>query len=186
MTNLIILEEAHHILARRSMDTKESVLETSIRMIRQYGIGYVFVDQSASLLSNVAFANSYATLALSQKLRADVQTMAGAMNLTEDQRDALSTLPIERPLYAWRMNTRRHFSSNCPAVRSRKAPCRIRRSASGWQVIPPSPSRIPLCRRTHHRFRRFRPQIETRIKKHPTHHPPERPSVVHVQTHGDP
>ena len=94
LTNLIVLEEAHHILARRAVETKESVLETSIRMIRQYGIGYVFVDQSASLISKVAFANSYATLALSQKLRADVQTMAGAMNLSEDQRDALSTLPI--------------------------------------------------------------------------------------------
>ena len=94
LTNLIVLEEAHHILARRAMETKESVLETSIRMIRQYGLGYVFVDQSASLLSKVAFANSYATLALSQKLRADVQTMSGAMNLNEDQRDALSTLPI--------------------------------------------------------------------------------------------
>ncbi len=94
LTNLIILEEAHHILARKATETKESVLETSIRMIRQYGIGYVFVDQSASLISKVAFANSYATLALSQKLRADIQTMAGAMNLTEEQRDALSTLPI--------------------------------------------------------------------------------------------
>lgn len=94
LTNLIILEEAHHVLARTATETKESVLETSIRMIRQYGIGYVFVDQSASLLSKVAFANSYATLALSQKLRADVQTMSGAMNLTEEQRDALSTLPI--------------------------------------------------------------------------------------------
>ncbi|MCK4342537.1 MAG: DUF87 domain-containing protein [Phycisphaerae bacterium] len=94
LTNLIVLEEAHHVLARRAIETKESVLETSIRMIRQYGLGYVFVDQSASLLSKVAFANSYATLALSQKLRADVQTMTGAMNLTEEQRDALSTLPI--------------------------------------------------------------------------------------------
>jgi len=94
LTNLIILEEAHHILAKRATESKESVLETSIRMIRQYGLGYVFVDQSASLLSKVAFANSYATLALSQKLRADVQTIAGAMNLTEEQRDALSTLPI--------------------------------------------------------------------------------------------
>jgi hypothetical protein len=91
---LIVLEEAHHILARRAVETKESVLETSIRMIRQYGIGYVFVDQSASLLSKVAFANSYATLALSQKLRSDIQTMSGAMNLTDEQRDALSTLSI--------------------------------------------------------------------------------------------
>jgi energy-coupling factor transporter ATP-binding protein EcfA2 len=94
LTNLIVLEEAHHVLSRRAADARESVLETSIRMIRQYGIGYVFVDQSASLLSKVALANSYATLALSQKLRADIQTLAGAMNLEDTQRDALSTLPI--------------------------------------------------------------------------------------------
>ncbi|MEK6677591.1 MAG: DUF87 domain-containing protein [Planctomycetota bacterium] len=94
LTNVIILEEAHNLLSAKQTGTKESVLETSIRMIRQYGLGYVFVDQSASLLSKVAFANSYATLALSQKLRSDIQAMAGAMNLTDEQRDALSTLPV--------------------------------------------------------------------------------------------
>lgn len=94
LTNMIILEEAHNLLLAKPAGVKESVLESSIRMIRQYGLGYVFVDQSASLLSKVAFANSYATLALSQKLRADVQAMTGAMNLTEEQRDSLSTLPI--------------------------------------------------------------------------------------------
>lgn len=94
LTNLIILEEAHNLLLAKQAGSQESVLETSIRMIRQYGMGYVFIDQSASLLSKVAFANSYATLALSQKLRADVQTIAGAMNLTDEQRDAMSTLPI--------------------------------------------------------------------------------------------
>ncbi len=94
LTNVIVLEEAHNLLLAKQLGTKESILETSIRMIRQYGLGYVFVDQSASLLSKVAFANSYATLALSQKLRADVQTMSGAMNLTDEQKDALKTLPI--------------------------------------------------------------------------------------------
>lgn len=94
LTNMIILEEAHNLLLKRSSESRESVLETSIRMVRQYGLGYVFVDQSASLLSKVAFANSYATIALSQKLRSDVQTIAGAMNLTEEQRDALSTLAV--------------------------------------------------------------------------------------------
>lgn len=94
LTNLIILEEAHNLLLAKQLGAQESVLETSIRMIRQYGMGYVFVDQSASLLSKVAFANSYATLALSQKLRGDIQALAGAMNLTDEQRDALSTLPI--------------------------------------------------------------------------------------------
>jgi hypothetical protein len=94
LTNVIILEEAHNLLLANQPGSKESVLETSIRMIRQYGLGYVFVDQSASLLSKVAFANSYATIAMSQKLRADVMTMAGAMNLTDEQREALNTLAI--------------------------------------------------------------------------------------------
>ncbi len=94
LTNVIVLEEAHNLLLKKSTESKESVLETSIRMVRQYGLGYVFVDQSASLLSKVAFANSYATLALSQKLRSDVQAIAGAMNLTDEQKQALSTLPV--------------------------------------------------------------------------------------------
>jgi hypothetical protein len=94
LTNMIILEEAHNLLLKKSNESKESILETSIRMVRQYGLGYVFVDQSASLLSKVAFANSYATIALSQKLRSDVQAIASAMNLTDEQKQALNTLPI--------------------------------------------------------------------------------------------
>ena len=94
LTNLIVLEEAHNLLLHKASEAKESVLETSIRMIRQYGMGYVFVDQSASLLSKVAFANSYATIALNQKLRSDIQVIAGAMNLTDEQKQALSTLRI--------------------------------------------------------------------------------------------
>ena len=94
LTNLIVIEEAHNLLLRKAADARESILETSIRMIRQYGMGYVFVDQSASLLSQVAFANSYATVALSQKLRGDVQAIAGAMNLTDEQKQSLTTLPV--------------------------------------------------------------------------------------------
>ncbi|MGD2109319.1 MAG: ATP-binding protein, partial [Phycisphaerae bacterium] len=94
LTNAIIIEEAHNLLLAKQAGARESVLESSIRMIRQYGIGYVFVDQSASLLSKVAFANSYATFALSQKLSADVRAMSSAMNLTDEQKAALSTLPI--------------------------------------------------------------------------------------------
>jgi hypothetical protein len=94
LTNVIILEEAHNLLLSKPAKSKESVLESSIRMVRQYGLGYIFIDQSASLLSKVAFANSYATIALNQKLRSDVQAIASAMNLTDPQRESLNTLPI--------------------------------------------------------------------------------------------
>ncbi len=94
LSNIIIIEEAHNLLLQKASESKESVLENSIRMVRQYGLGYVFVDQSASLLSKVAFANSYATIALSQKLRSDVQAISSAMNLTDEQKQSLNTLPI--------------------------------------------------------------------------------------------
>ena len=94
LTNIIIIEEAHNLLLKKASESKESILETSIRMVRQYGLGYVFVDQSASLLSQVAFANSYATIALSQKLRSDVQAISSAMNLTDEQKQALNTFPV--------------------------------------------------------------------------------------------
>jgi hypothetical protein len=94
LTNIIVIEEAHNLLLKKASEQKESVLENSIRMVRQYGLGYVFVDQSASLLSKVAFANSYATIGLSQKLRSDVQAIASAMNLTDEQKQALNTLPV--------------------------------------------------------------------------------------------
>jgi energy-coupling factor transporter ATP-binding protein EcfA2 len=94
LTNIIVIEEAHNLLLKKTSESKESILETSIRMVRQYGLGYVFVDQSASLLSNVAFANSYATIALSQKLRSDVQAISSAMNMTDEQKQALNTLAI--------------------------------------------------------------------------------------------
>ena len=94
LTNVVVLEEAHNLLLRKASEARESVLESSIRMIRQYGLGYVFIDQSASLLSHVAFANSYATIALSQKLKGDIQAMSSAMNLTDEQRQSLNTLPI--------------------------------------------------------------------------------------------
>jgi len=94
LTNVIVLEEAHNLLLKKSTGSKESILETSIRMVRQYGLGYVFVDQSASLLSQVGFANSYATIALSQKSRSDVQAIAAAMNLTDEQKQALNTLAV--------------------------------------------------------------------------------------------
>jgi Holliday junction resolvase-like predicted endonuclease len=92
LTNLMVIEEAHNLLHSKQPGSRESVLENSIRMVRQYGLGYVFVDQSASLLSKVAFANSYATLALSQKLKSDITALTSAMNLNDDQKTALTRL----------------------------------------------------------------------------------------------
>lgn len=97
LRNLMILEEAHHLLLEGSGSqggAQENPLTNAIRMAREYGLGFVFVDQSPSLLSRVAFANTYATIALNQKLAQDVRAMASSMNLSDVQRQALNTLTV--------------------------------------------------------------------------------------------
>jgi len=153
LTNLIVLEEAHNLLLAKQLGTQESILESSIRMIRQYGLGYVFVDQSASLLSKVAFANSYATIALSQKLRSDIQAMAVAMNLTDEQKQALSTLAIGTAVVRLADEHPEPFLIRIPrfpiregsvsddAIRARMAACSGRSSSDSSQQN--SPSAVP-------------------------------------------
>ena len=156
LTNLIVLEEAHNLLLRKAAEARESVLETSIRMIRQYGMGYVFVDQSASLLSKVAFANSYATIALNQKLRSDVQTIAGAMNLSDEQKEVLSKLAIGTAVVRLADEYPEPFMVNVPrslvregsvsdeAVRARMGGCSGKSSsARAGQHEPPAIPALP-------------------------------------------
>lgn len=154
LTNVMILEEAHHLLPARQPGSSESVLETSIRMIRQYGIGYVIVDQSASLMSRVAFSNSYATIALNQKLKSDVQTIAGAMNLTDEQKEALSTLPVGTAVVRLADKHPEPFLIRvplCPVREGSVSDADVRQRMAGYftdsspaEPIWPAPPAIPL------------------------------------------
>ncbi|MFN3166980.1 MAG: ATP-binding protein [Phycisphaeraceae bacterium] len=89
-----IHEEAHHLFSQGESGSSESVLEHSLRMARAYGVGYMIVDQTASMLSKTVFSNTGTVFALNQKLRSDVQAIAGAMNLDDAQRQAVSTLSV--------------------------------------------------------------------------------------------
>jgi len=92
-----IHEEAHHLFSQGESSgggSTEGVLEQSLRMARAYGVGFMIVDQTASMLSKTVFSNTGTVFALNQKLRSDVQAIAGAMNLDDEQRQAVSTLPV--------------------------------------------------------------------------------------------
>lgn len=89
-----IHEEAHHLFSQAETGSTEGVLENSLRLCRAFGLGYIIVDQTASMLSKTVFSNTGTVFALSQKLRSDVQAIAGAMNLDDEQRQAVNTLPV--------------------------------------------------------------------------------------------
>ena len=90
----IIIEEAHHILAKQAGVSAEPITETILREIRELGESLIFVDQAPSAFSPVAIGNSYTTICMNLKHRSDVSAMASAMLLNEEERDLLGELPI--------------------------------------------------------------------------------------------
>lgn len=94
LERLWVHEEASHLLSQSEIGAQETTLEQALRLIRAYGAGICVVDQQCSSLSKTVFANTGTTFCLNQKLRSDVQAITGALNLTPEQRDAVSTLPV--------------------------------------------------------------------------------------------
>jgi len=89
----IIIEEAHHILLRRT-GSKQTITETVLREIRELGEAIILIDQHPSLISIQALGNSYTTITLNLKHKSDVAAIAAAMLLDTEEREIIGRLPI--------------------------------------------------------------------------------------------
>jgi hypothetical protein len=91
----IIIEEAHHILLRKAAGSgSESITDTTIREIRELGEAIVLIDQHPSMISIPALGNSYATICMNLKHRSDVNAIAAAMLIDDEEKDIFGNLPI--------------------------------------------------------------------------------------------
>jgi hypothetical protein len=89
----IIIEEAHHCL-RKEPTAKETIVDITIREIRELGEAIIIIDQMPSLISPVALANTYCTITMNLKSRADSNIAANYMLLNQDQKEYLGKLDI--------------------------------------------------------------------------------------------
>ena len=92
----MIIEEAHHILLRRtgSGSGGEAITDTILREIRELGESIILVDQHPSLISIPAMGNTYTTIGMNVKHRSDVNALAGAMLMEDEEKDLLGRLPV--------------------------------------------------------------------------------------------
>ncbi|MFC1735522.1 ATP-binding protein [Candidatus Hydrogenedentota bacterium] len=91
----MIIEEAHHILLKRTGGRGgEAVTDTILREIRELGEAIVLVDQHPSLISIPALGNTYTTIAMNLKHKSDVSAIGAAMLLKDEELDMLGRLPI--------------------------------------------------------------------------------------------
>ncbi|MFC1611123.1 ATP-binding protein [Myxococcota bacterium] len=93
LRSVVLLEEAHHLL-RDKQESEETIIDVVLREVRSLGVGVVVIDQMPSLISKVALANTYTTLALNLKLGDCKNKIARCMGLNPEQKEALGDLPV--------------------------------------------------------------------------------------------
>lgn len=92
----IVIEEAHHVLSAKKEFTQgeESIMETVIRMIREFGEAIIAIDQEPSKLSNSILANTNCKICFNLGHGKDVRAMAQALNLTDEEARMIDKLKV--------------------------------------------------------------------------------------------
>lgn len=93
---LLMVDEAHHVFLKRAADLqgKETYSDAILRMVRECSVGFVLADQHPSLISLPALGNTFTTIGMNLKTRADVLAIGNAMLLADEQKDYLGRLPV--------------------------------------------------------------------------------------------
>lgn len=92
----IVIEEAHHILSGKKEFQlgEETIIETIIRMIREFGESIIVIDQEPSKLSNSIMANTNCKICFNLGHGKDIKNMAESMNLTIEEMRYIDKLKV--------------------------------------------------------------------------------------------
>ena len=92
----ILIEEAHHILLRKKQEAsgEEAVTDILLREIRELGEAIVLIDQHPSLISKPGLGNTYCTIAMNLKHRADIAMVSDCLLFDAEQSRYLGKLEV--------------------------------------------------------------------------------------------
>lgn len=118
----IIIEEAHHVLLRRKQEIagEETVTDIILREIRELGESIILIDQHPSLISKPALGNTYFTVAMNLKHRADINMLADSLLLDVRGKKYLGKLDTGWALVKLQGRWHDPFLVRFPLVRVRK------------------------------------------------------------------
>ena len=94
LKHAIVIEEAHNILSKKKESTLggETIMETTLRMIRKFGEAVIVIDQEPSKLSESIKANTNTKISFTLGNGKDIQDIARSMELSQAQRKSLDML----------------------------------------------------------------------------------------------
>lgn len=96
LRHVIIIEEAHNILSKKKEKTEggETIMETTLRMIRKFGEGVIVIDQEPSKLSESIKANTNTKITFTLGNGKDIFDIASSMEISQEQRKYLDLLKV--------------------------------------------------------------------------------------------
>jgi len=92
----IIIEEAHHILSGKKEYEfgEETIIETIVRMIREFGESVIVIDQEPSKISNSIHANTNCKICFNLGNGKDIENIVKSMNLKNDEKRFIDKLKV--------------------------------------------------------------------------------------------
>jgi len=90
----LVIEEGHHILSQKKEQAEgvETIMETCLRQIREFGEAVIVIDQEPTKLSNSIKANSYTKITFNLGNGKDVLEIASCMGLSREESDYIPLL----------------------------------------------------------------------------------------------
>ena len=119
LKHLIVIEEAHHVLKEVPTGT-ESIMEVTLREIRELGQAILLIDQTPSQIAPTALANTATKVFLNLPHRTDINTAAAALLLNDDQKEFLGKLPVGTAIVKLQERHFTPFLIRIPLVRIQK------------------------------------------------------------------
>jgi len=92
----LIIEEAHNILSKKKEKTEggETIMETTLRMIRKFGEGVIVIDQEPSKLSESIKANTNTKITFTLGNGKDIGDISKSLELSREQEKYLDLLKV--------------------------------------------------------------------------------------------
>jgi DNA helicase HerA-like ATPase len=92
----LLIEEGHHVLsqAKENHEGVETIMETSLRQIREFGEAVIVIDQEPTKLSNSIKANTYTKFVFNLGNGRDKEDIARCLGLDDEERLYIDRLGV--------------------------------------------------------------------------------------------
>ena len=121
-SDALVIEEGHHILSgkKENVEGVETIMETSLRQIREFGEAVIVIDQEPTKLSNSIKANTYSKIIFNLGNGKDVLEIAKCAGLTKEEGEYIDWLEVGQAIVSLKGRVLVPLHTAFPKVEVRK------------------------------------------------------------------